>query len=225
MVFPAQTFDPAPDALATHGPPSLQPEFRRLLGEAAWAALPVAVCARFDTASHRAPRQYPGAMDVRMNWLGWLFAQGCRLIGTPLAPRRGAGVPVTVSVRSLAGGAILWERAYAYPGRQILTIASRKQAAPDGSLLEITHGGLGMRLAVSVEQGALFFRSTAYFWRPGLWPLRAFALPIPLLLTPGRACVVHRDLGAGRFHFGLSFVHPLAGETFFNAGDLRDPIP
>jgi hypothetical protein len=127
---------------------------------------------------------------------------------------------VVVSVRPLPGGAIHWDRAYAYPGRPTLTIASRKEAAPDGRLLEITRGGLGMRLAVSIEAGALFFRSTAYFWR-----VADLDLPIPLMLTPGRACVVHRDLGGGRFHFGLSFVHPLAGETFHNAGDFRDPIP
>jgi hypothetical protein len=220
MVFPARTFDLAPAARgpSRRQPPSQQPDFRRLVGEAAWAALPARVRDRFG--AHRATRQYPGVMDVRMNWLGWLFAHACRLIGTPLAPWPGAGVPVVVSVRPLPGGAILWERAYAYPGRPSLAIASRKQAAPDGSPLEITRGGLGMRLDVTMEAGALVFRSTAYFWRLG-----AFSLPIPLLLTPGRACVVHRDLGGGRFHFGLSFVHPLAGETFHNAGDFRDPIP
>jgi hypothetical protein len=157
-------------------------------------------------------------MDVRMNWLGWLFAQGCRLIGTPLSPWPGAGVPVTVTVRPLPGGAVLWERRYAYLGRRALTIASRKEVGADGALLEITRGGLGMRLALSLEDGALVFRSTHYFLRLG-----AVSVPIPLWLTPGRACVVHRDLGSGRFHFGLSFVHPLAGETFVNAGDFEDP--
>lgn len=222
MVFPAWIEDLAPGSLAPvkPPPPPLQPDFRALVGEAAWAALPASVHARFDAASHRADRAYPGAMDVRMTWLGWLFARGCRLIGTPLAPWPGASVPVTVAVRPLPGGAILWERTYAYPGRRPIAIASRKQAAPDGALLEITRGGLGMRLAVSVEAGALWFRSTAYFWRLG-----QLSLPIPVWLTPGRACVVHRDLGGGRFHFGLSFVHPLAGETFVNAGDFWDPIP
>jgi len=222
MVFPARTLDLASTALGPprQSPAALQPDFRRLVGEAAWSALPALARARFDAASHHVVRRYPGAMDVRMNWLGWLFARACRLIGTPLAPWPGVEVPVTVSVRPLPGGAILWERTCAYLGRPALTIASRKEAAPDGSLLEVTRGGLGMRLAVTVEAGALTFRSTAYFWRVG-----AVHLPIPLLLTPGRACVVHRDLGGGRFHFGLSFVHPLAGETFNNAGDFRDPIP
>jgi Domain of unknown function (DUF4166) len=217
MVFPASALDlghgTRPTTTAT-----LRPDFRRLLGGAAWTALPEGVKARFDATSHSAPRRYPGAMDVRMNWLGWLFAQGCRSIGTPLSPWPGACVPVTVTVRPLAGGAVLWERSYAYPGRRELTIASRKEASADGALLEVTRGGLGMRLALTAEDGALVFRSTQYFLRLG-----AVSLPIPLWLTPGRACVVHRDLGGGRFHFGLSFVHPLAGETFFSAGDFEDP--
>ena len=217
MAFASQTLELARGRLA---PASLAPDFRALVGEAAWAALPAQVRRRFDATSHAALRRYPGAMDVRMNWLGWLFAQACRLIGAPLAPWPASAVPVTVSVRPLAGGAILWERCYAYPGRRRLTIASRKEAAPDGTLLEITRGGLGMSLAVSVEADALVFRSKAYFWRLG-----GLDVPIPLLLTPGRACVVHRDLGAGRFHFALSFVHPLAGETFVNAGDFQDPTP
>jgi hypothetical protein len=217
MVFPADALDLG-QGTRTTARASLRPDFRCLLGEVAWASLPEVVRDRFDAASHRAPRRYPGAMDVRMNWLGWLFALGCRLIGTPLSPWPGAEVPVTVTVRPLPGGAVLWERTYAYPGRRVLTIASRKEAGPGGALLEITRGGLGMRLALTVEDAALVFRSTHYFLRLG-----AVSLPIPLWLTPGRACVVHRDLGGGRFHFGLSFVHPLAGETFVNAGDFQDP--
>jgi hypothetical protein len=222
MVSLARTLDlaPASPEPTRRASLSLQPDFRRLVGDAAWSELPAQAQARFDAASHHVAREYPGAMNVRMNWLGWIFAQATRLIGAPLAPWPADDVPVVVSVRPQPGGAILWERAYAYPGRPRLTIASRKAAAPDGSLLEITRGGLGMRLAVSVEAGALVFRSNAYFWRVG-----AIDLPIPLLLTPGRACVVHRDLGRGRFHFALSFVHPLAGESFRNAGDFRDPIP
>jgi len=201
-------------------PPRLTPDFRALVGEAAWAELPAAVRTRFDAGAHLGERLFPGAMDMRMNWLGWVYAQACRLIGTPLAPWRGQAVPARVLVLREPGGAIRWERTYAFPGRAPLTIASFKLAARDGGLLEVTGGGLGMRLAVSVEAGALVFRSTAYFWRIGRW-----LAPIPSLLTPGRACVTHRDLGGGRFHFALSFTHPLAGETLVNAGDFQDPAP
>jgi uncharacterized protein DUF4166 len=194
------------------------PDFRALLGEAAWGELPAAVRARFDAASDAAPHTFPGAMDVRMNWLGWLFAQGGRLLGAPLAPWPGEAVAVNVLVRRAPSGGVRWERIYAYSGRAPLSIVSMKLVAPDGSLLEVTRGGIGMRLALGVEAGALVFRSNSYFWRIGPW-----LAPLPDLLTPGRCTVVHRDLGGGRFRFALSFRHPLAGETIVNAGDFQDP--
>ena len=92
-----------------------RPDFRALLGETAWVSLPVAVRARFDAAAHLTPGVYEGTMDVRLNWLGWIFAQACRLIGSPLTPWRGQGVPVSVHVRAEPGGAIVWERAYSFP--------------------------------------------------------------------------------------------------------------
>jgi hypothetical protein len=194
------------------------PDFRALLGEAAWAELPAAVQARFGAASHVEPRTFPGAMDVRMSWLGWLFAQGGRLLGAPLAPWPGDAVPVDVLVRRDPSGGVRWERIYAYPGRAPLSIVSMKLVAADGSLLEVTRGGIGMRLTLGVEDGALVFRSTGYFWRIGRW-----LAPLPVVLTPGRCTVVHRDLGDGRFRFSLGFRHPLAGETIVNAGDFQDP--
>ena len=196
------------------------PDFRAMLGEAAWAELPVAVRSRFDAASHAAPRDFPGVMDVRMNWLGRLFAQACRLVGSPLAPWPGAAVPVDVLVRGDSRGGVRWERIYAYPGRAPLSIVSMKLATEDGALLEATRGGIGMRLTIAVEAGALVFRSASYFWRIGPW-----LVPLPSLLTPGRCTVAHRDLGGGRFHFSLRFRHPLAGETLVNAGDFADPPP
>ena len=194
------------------------PDFRAILGEAAWAALPAAVRARFDAASHLRPRDFPGAMHVRMNWLGWLFAQGARLVGSPLAPWSASAVPARVIVRRDPGGGVRWERIYAYPGRAPLSIVSLKLAAPDGALLEVTRGGVGMRLALGVEDGALVFRSVGYFWRVGAW-----LAPLHDLTTPGRCTVIHRDLGGGRFRFSLSFEHPFAGETIVNVGDFQDP--
>jgi Domain of unknown function (DUF4166) len=194
------------------------PDFQALLGEGAWEQLPAAVQARFDADSHRAPRTFLGAMDVRMNWLGWVFAQGGRLLGAPLAPWAGEAVAVNVLVRRDPSGGVRWERIYAYPGRAPLSIVSMKLIAADGSLLEVTRGGIGMRLTLGVEAGALVFRSNRYFWRIGPW-----IAPLPVLLTPGRCTVVHRDLGGGRFRFGLAFRHPLAGETLVNVGDFQDP--
>ncbi|HZZ34327.1 MAG TPA: DUF4166 domain-containing protein, partial [Caulobacteraceae bacterium] len=99
-------------------------DFRALLGEAAWGALPAAVQARF--ASHVGARTYPGSMTVRASAFGWLIAQACRLIGMPLAPWTGEAVPVSVTVWVDAAGALVWDRTYAFAARPPMLITSRK---------------------------------------------------------------------------------------------------
>lgn len=194
------------------------PDFRALLGEAAWARLPDTVQARFAAGAHATPCVYAGRMSVRASPLGWLFAQACRLIGTPLAPWTGEDIPVEVSVSLAARGGITWARLYRFPGHAPASVSSRKLMSPRGDLLEVVRGGLGMRLAVAEEDGALVFRSLGYIVRVGSW-----TIPLPALLTPGQAWVEHRDLGGGAFRFSLRFVHPLAGETMFQTGVFHDP--
>lgn len=194
------------------------PDFARLLGPAAWASLPAAVRARFGTASHHRTVIYNGEMVVRASPIGWLFAQVCRLIGTPLAPWRGTDVPVRVDVHLDRRGGLAWDRTYDFAGRKPVMVSSAKLMSPSGALMEVVRGGLGMTLAVTVEDSALHFHSLAYFATLG--PLR---LPLPLLTSPGRAHVIHTDMGGGTFRFTLIFTHPLFGETLFQDGLFRDP--
>ncbi|HYE46086.1 MAG TPA: DUF4166 domain-containing protein [Caulobacter sp.] len=196
--------------------PSPALDFRRLVGEAGWARLPLAVRHRF---AHRAGEEvaYEGRMVVRATWPARWLAQACRLVGTPLAPWTGENVPVRVLVRMEAGG-MVWDRLYHFPGRPPVLVTSRKQEGRRGELLEMARGGLGMRSEVTVEDGGLHFRGRGY-----LWALGPFALPIPAWLTPGQAHVIHQDLGEGRFRFTLRFTHPWLGETIFQDGVFTDP--
>jgi hypothetical protein len=192
-------------------------DFRRLVGEAAWARLPLAVRARFGL--HRLGEEvvYPGEMVVRASRVGRWLAEVCRLIGTPLAPWTGEAVPMRVVVRMEAGG-VVWDRWYGFAGRPEILVTSRKQLGRAGELLEVARGGLGMRSEVTVEDGALHFRGKGYVWVVG--PL---VVPLPSLLTPGAAHVVHEDLGNGRFRFVLRFVHRWFGETLYQEGVFVDP--
>ena len=198
--------------------PAGQIDFRALLGAEAWARLPEAVRRRFGLHGPAAIIDYPGRMRVRANLAGRLLAQACRLIGTPLAPWTGEDVAVDVRVR-LDGAALVWDRLYRFEGRAPVLVSSRK-LADAGGVLEMVRGGLGMALGVSEENGALHFRSRGYLLRLG-----ALRLPIPGLLTPGAAHVIHQDLGGGRFRFTLSFRHPWLGETFHQDGVFSDPDP
>ncbi|MFZ5671174.1 MAG: DUF4166 domain-containing protein [Pseudomonadota bacterium] len=208
--FPELETDPRP------GPPP-QPDFRRLLG-AAWPGLPTAVRRRFGPHAPGETTLYEGRMRVEANLAGRLIAQVCRLIGTPLAPWTGADVPVTVAVSLDGGGGLVWARAYRFAGRPPCLVSSTKLADDRLGLLEVVRGGLGMALDIEAADGALHFRSRRYFLRLGgrRWP-------IPHLLTPGRAHVIHRDQGAGVFRFTLTFDHPWLGRTFRQDGLFRDP--
>jgi hypothetical protein len=217
MDFALDFFRPAP--LAGHRRVVARPvDFHRLLGGPAWRSLPYAVQRRFGPTAHLTPVRYAGEMVVRASAFGWLIAQACRLLGTPLAPWTGEAVPVAVDVFTDAKGALVWDRTYAFERHGLVKVTSRKVLGRRGELMEVIHGGLGMTLDVTAEGGALHFRSTGYFLRLG--PVR---LPLPGLLTPGAAHVVHEDQGGAHFRFTLTFRHAIAGETFFQTGVFDDP--
>jgi hypothetical protein len=194
--------------------------FRRLLGEAAWQRLHPNVRARFAVKPGVGEVfAFGGAMSVvRRSWFGWLLAQICRLIGTPVAPQRGRDVPTVVRVHRSAGGdGIVWERRYAFAGRRRpVVVSSTKRAEPPAGLLECATCGFAMRLRLLERDGALHFVSTGYCIDIGRW-----RLPIPHLLTPGVAHVVHSDEGNGWFRFTMAFHHGLFGETYYQEGLFR----
>jgi hypothetical protein len=189
--------------------------FRCLLGDPAWHSLAAPIRERFSRKpAPGAAIHYRGAMqEVRCSVVGFVFAQLGRLIGTPLAPRRGDNVPVTVTLRSDPHGGIVWERCYRFAPDRLVTCRSVKRCVPAGGLIECVGGGVGMWLKLSERDGALHFHSTGYFWEA-----RAWRLPLPAWLTPGALHVMHADLGGGRFRFFIEIHHPLFGETFRQDG-------
>ncbi len=195
--------------------------FRRLLGEAGWARLHPEVRRRFGI-EPEATRHYAGFMsEVRLSRLGWLLAQACRLIGTPLAPWRGRDVPVLARVyRDTRRDGTAWERFYCYPARQPVRVASTKVCDRAAGLMEVVAGGLGMYLRLFEREGALFFESRGYFWE-----VLGRRLPLPGLLTPGRTLVSHAEAGGGSFRFTLEMRHPVFGETVFQTGLFREMGP
>ena len=196
------------------GPRLTDGSFRALLGELAWRRLPRAVQERFSwKPAPGAEIRYAGVMTVvRSSVAGWLLAQACRLIGTPLAPYRGGDVPVTVTLSLDEEGGIVWDRLYRFPGHAPVCCRSVKKATAEG-LIECVGAGIGMWLKLSEQKGELHFRSTGYFWRRG-----RLRLAVPRWLWPGEMHVVHADLGGGWFRFRIAVRHPLLGEILFQDG-------
>jgi hypothetical protein len=194
--------------------------FSALLGAEAWSHLPEAVRARF---SHRyAPGQsvtYAGVVtECRMSRGGWLLAQTCRLIGSPLPLDRGGGTAavVTVTEHGPSGGQV-WTRVYARSNGFPQVIHSAKQFAGPTGLEEYLGLGIGIALKVSGGNGGIAFTSDHYFLRLGRRRVR-----LPKWLEPGALRIDHIDHGAGCFAFILQLRHPLLGDLIDQTCEFHD---
>lgn len=184
--------------------------FRRLLGENAWRSLPEATRRRFARKVESGESLiYRGVTTgLRMTRLGRLLAQAARLIGAPLPlDARSEARPAVVAVTAHpTGNGQVWTRIYARGAGFPQMVNSTKRFSGPTGLEEHVGGGVSMSLALSVEDGALMFRSVDYFLN--VFGLR---LRIPRVLAPGEMAIGHRDLGEGEFAFTLTLTHPRFG--------------
>lgn len=196
---------------AAHRPDaaSLDLRFRALIDRAAWDGLPPLVRKRFSKRlSGVAVALYRGrVVRTEFSALGWLFAQGLRLIGAPLPLSRDEDVPAVVCVsEDSASGGQVWSRMYGRRRGFPQVIHSAKRFAGATGLEEYVGRGIGMALRVEPMADGLRFVSDHYFVMVGARRLR-----VPRWLAPGRTVVEHHDLGGGRFAFDLELRHPVAG--------------
>lgn len=183
--------------------------FRALIGRAAWVKLPLAVRKRFSKRlSGVAVALYRGrVVRTEFSVLGWMFAQGLRLVGAPLPLGRDAGVPAVVCVsEDAASGGQLWSRMYGRKRGFPQVIHTAKRFAGATGLEEYVGRGIGMALRVEPMPDGLRFVSDYYFVMAGKRRWR-----LPRWAAPGRTTVEHHDLGDGRFAFDLELRHPWAG--------------
>lgn len=195
--------------------------FRTLIGEVAWARLPEAVCRRFSKCL--APGEaliYRGeVVATELSRSGRILGLLARAIGSPLPLTDGATGPalVVVTEDERLGGQS-WTRIYIRPGRRPQTVHSAKRFRGPTGLEEHVGYGIGMALAVGVEDAALVFRSDHYFLTLGRWRMR-----LPRLLAPGEMCITHREEGGGSFSFRLTLKHPRLGCLVHQLAFFRDP--
>jgi hypothetical protein len=185
----------------------------RVLGARAWLSLTDDVRRRFTT---HEPVVYRGSTHTRLSPVGRVFAWALALLGAPLPPFAGEA-QAAVEVSPVPDG-VSWARLYRGPFGIRFAVRSVKRLSEDGRLLECCGGGWTMLLDLSVEEGALIFRSRRFFWRLG-----PISIPFALPLTPGLAEIRHEDLGGGKFRFSLTFDHPWFGRTLEQTGVFVDP--
>ena len=195
-------------------------DMAKAVGEPGWWRLKPEIQERFakDVKAGQVKR-YEGVMsEVACSKAGWLLAQLCRLLGTPLATAAGRDVPTTVLVYpDPSGMGTVWDRIYFFPEKAPVTVRSSKVLDERDRLLERVGGGFGMLLRVFEREQALHMVSQRYFLE---W--RGRRLYLPDLLSPGTAHVIHSDEGSGVFRFRLTIAHPLLGSLFVQDGLFSD---
>jgi hypothetical protein len=184
--------------------------FHALLGAAAWAELPPATQRRFSKwlVGARTAADAGEVAETRISRAGWLFSQAARLIGTPLPLGRDAFVPATTEVaKDEASGGQLWARVHGRRGCFPHVIRMAKRFAGPTGLEEYLGRGIGIALAVAVENQALCFRSAGCFLE-----LFGRRVALPGWLGLPRLTVSHMDCRDGWFAFVLDLRHPRLGE-------------
>lgn len=161
-----------------------------------------------------------GTMDEVWHapWVRWLMPFA-RLFGA-LVPFAGRGVPISVDYRCRPGNAHLyWDRAFRFAGRPPFHFRSHMEKQRGNEVIEFARFGVGMRLAVTAEGGALVFRDRGSVWRIG-----GLCIPIPLRLLLGTAYVEERPVDATHFSMRLTLRHPWFGDAFRYSGRFELPL-
>lgn len=127
-----------------------------------------------------------------------------------IVPYRATNVPISVHYRSNPNNANLyWDRVFEFRPARNFHFKSYMQQTNDNEVIEFVRFGVGMRLRVTAEEGALVFRDIGYIWK-----IFDFELPIPAGLLFGKAYVEERPIDEDSFSMKLELNHPIFGILF-----------
>ena len=144
-----------------------------------------------------------------------LFIPFALLFGA-VVPYRGQNVPVDVHYNStLENGNLYWDRIFKFSDSNHFHFKSHMEHNGNNEVIEFVRFGVGMRLIVTVENGALVFRDNGYIWR--LFGID-FSIPANLLL--GNAYVEERPIDDDKFSMKMILTHPWFGELFRYEGQF-----
>ncbi|NGN45303.1 DUF4166 domain-containing protein [Mesorhizobium sp. CGMCC 1.15528] len=153
--------------------------------------------------------------EVRHNAVASFLIPLARIFGA-LVPYRGTDVPIEVHYNAQPkDGTIHWDRVFHFAGRPPFHFRSYMERASGSGVIEFVRFGVGMRLKVTAEDGALVFRGEGYIWR-----LFGVDVPLPMGLVLGRAYIEERPVDAERFSMRMTLTHPLFGELFRYSGSF-----
>ena len=151
--------------------------------------------------------------EVYHSMIAKLFLPFGMLFGA-VVPYRGKDVPIDVHYScSKDNSNIYWDRVFKFSERNHYHFKSHMEIAEGNEVIEFVRFGVGMRLRVTAENGAIVFRDAGYIWR-----LFGKDIPIPVGLLFGKAYVEERPVDENNFEMKMTLEHPLFGVMFRYTG-------
>ncbi len=127
-----------------------------------------------------------------------------------VVPYRASNVPIDVHYSSSEENAnIYWDRVFKFSAKNHYHFKSHMETVRSNEVIEFVRFGVGMRLKVTAENGAMVFRDIGYIWR-----ILGKDIPIPANLLFGNAYVEERPLDENNFSMKMILRHPIFGVLF-----------
>lgn len=145
-----------------------------------------------------------------------LFIPFAMLLGA-VVPYRAINVPTDVHYASSKENAnIYWDRVFKFTKKNHYHFKSRMEHVRDNEVIEFVRFGVGMRLKVTAENGAIVFRGAGYVWR-----LFGVDIPVPIGLFFGNAHVEETPINENNFRMKMTIEHRLFGVMFRYEGTFN----
>lgn len=182
---------------------------RQALGEQ-WESLPASLQAHYqdnaNTDIGTLDIEYPRAMQLFLNLL--------HLFGA-LLNRRGTAIATSVE-KEIKGETQYWNRTLRFPDGETMLFTSRWVYAGGNQLIEYVNAFLGLRMAVHVKEGKLYYEGVHYVVKLG-----RIRIPIPEWLMLGHTTIVETQVDEKNFAMDFRLRHPLFGQIYRYAGKFE----
>lgn len=179
---------------------------------AQWDTLAPALKAHYMTAGNRdigvLSIEYPKGMQWPLNFL--------RLFGT-LINQQAQDTPTQVSKRML-GEQQVWQRRVELP-KQVMSFDSVWQYCGGNELIEYVKPYLGLKMAVKVQEGKLYYEGRAYILKLG-----SLLIPIPEALVLGHTTIEEIGVDEQQFTMDFRLQHPIFGQIYRYSGRFRTEL-
>ena len=182
---------------------------QQVLGEQ-WEQLPPALQAHYTQNTNKDVGmlnvEFPRFMQLYLNLL-FLFGA--------LINRRGKRIP-TIVQKWMDGRTQHWKRTTRFDNGKEVIFQSRWEFAGPNELVEYINPFMGLRMAVKVDEGRLYYQGICLVLKLG-----PFQLPIPENLVLGHTTI--EEIAIDETHFVMDFKlrHPIFGLIYRYSGEFR----